>query len=142
MVIVAAVDRSERAANVVSVAESLAETFDEPLHVVHVLSRSESEEIDDLAAEETSRPVEMDPIRAVAATHAQRAASTLDGPYEAVGLVGDAADQVLDYAANHEARYIVIGPRKRSPTGKALFGSVAQSILLNASGPVVSIAGE
>ena len=139
MVIVAAVDRSERAADVVTVARTLAETFDVPLHVVHVMSRSTFVEIEREAVDKTDRPVEIDRIRELAADVAVEVASGIDTPYEAVGLMGDPAEQVLDYADDHNALYIVLGPRKRSPTGKALFGSVAQTILLNAERPVVTI---
>ena len=139
MVIVAAVDRSERAADVVTVARTLADTFDVPLHVVHVMSRSTFVEIEREAVDKTDRPVEIDRIRELAADVAVEVASGIDTPYEAVGLMGDPAEQVLDYADDHNALYIVLGPRKRSPTGKALFGSVAQTILLNAERPVVTI---
>nr|WP_268762303.1 universal stress protein [Halorubrum saccharovorum] len=44
----------------------------------------------------------------------------------------------MRYADERDARYIVVSPRRRSKTGKVLFGSVAQSILLNATTPVVS----
>lgn len=142
MVIVAAVDRSERATDVVTVARTLAETFGVPLHVVHVMSRSAFVDIEREAVDKTDRPVEIDRIRELAADVAEEAASGIDTPYEAVGLIGDAAAQVLDYADEHDALYIVLGPRKRSPTGKALFGSVAQSILLNADRPVVTIVSE
>nr|WP_241768123.1 universal stress protein [Haloferax sp. ATB1] len=55
-----------------------------------------------------------------------------------MGLVGDPAEEVTEYADEQDASYIVVSPRRRSRTGKMLFGSVAQSILLNASCPVVS----
>jgi nucleotide-binding universal stress UspA family protein len=54
---------------------------------------------------------------------------------------GDPADQLLDVAREEDADLIVVSGRKRSPTGKALFGSVTQSVILNAERPVM-VAGE
>jgi len=54
---------------------------------------------------------------------------------------GDPADQLLETARELDANLIVVSGRKRSPTGKALFGSVTQSVILNAERPVM-VAGE
>jgi nucleotide-binding universal stress UspA family protein len=54
---------------------------------------------------------------------------------------GDPAEQLLDAARAEDANLIVVAGRKRSPTGKALFGSVTQSVILNAERPVM-VAGE
>jgi len=54
---------------------------------------------------------------------------------------GDPADQLLEVAQEADANLIVVAGRKRSPTGKALFGSVTQSVILNAERPVM-VAGE
>jgi nucleotide-binding universal stress UspA family protein len=54
---------------------------------------------------------------------------------------GDPADQLLDVAADDDANLIVVAGRKRSPTGKALFGSVTQTVILNADRPVM-VAGD
>ncbi|SDZ85828.1 Universal stress protein family protein [Haloplanus vescus] len=54
---------------------------------------------------------------------------------------GDPAEQLLDAARDADADLIVVGGRKRSPTGKALFGSVTQTVILNADRPVM-VAGE
>ena len=59
-----------------------------------------------------------------------------------LGKVGEPTDEVLVAAEETDARYLVIGGRKRSPTGKAVFGSVSQSILLNAEIPTISIMGK
>lgn len=49
------------------------------------------------------------------------------------------AEDVVEFANDVAASMIVIGVRKRRPTGKVLFGSVAQEIILNAAQPVVCI---
>lgn len=54
---------------------------------------------------------------------------------------GDPAESILETARNEDADAIAIGGRSRSPAGKALFGSVAQTVILNADRPVI-IAGE
>lgn len=55
------------------------------------------------------------------------------------GHVGDPAEQILGEADRIDARFLVIGGRKRTPVGKAVFGSITQSILLNAELPVVTV---
>lgn len=49
---------------------------------------------------------------------------------------GDPAEEILETAAEIDAETIVMSGRKRSPAGKALFGSVTQSVLLGADRPV------
>ncbi len=46
------------------------------------------------------------------------------------------AEEVLAYGDDVDADEFVIGIRKRSPTGKALFGSIAQDILLGSNLPL------
>ena len=141
MVIIAAVDRSKEAKHVVAEAAALAEAFDVPLHIAHVISRTEFTE---LGKEKTrdGRSIDLDEIRETAADFAGAAAEDIAVPYETVGLIGKAAEEINKYADRQNAKYVVIGGRKRSPTGKALFGSVSQQILLNSSSPVVSIIQE
>ena len=141
MVIVAAVDNSDRDADVVREGVSLSSAFGDTLHVVHVMTRSEFVDAGRSGVERND-PIDMDQVRKYAADIAgdvvAAAVSDDDVSIETVGVMGDPVSRIVDYADDHEARFVVIGGRKRSPTGKALFGSIAQSILLNATCPVVS----
>jgi nucleotide-binding universal stress UspA family protein len=53
----------------------------------------------------------------------------------------EAVDNILRNAEEYDVDSIVLGGRKRSPTGKALFGSVTQKVILNTDRPVV-VTGE
>jgi nucleotide-binding universal stress UspA family protein len=137
MVIVAAVDKSDGAASVVDEAVTLADAFGDTVHVVHVLTQSEFVDLGRTSTE-AGDPVSMDEVREVATDIAAEAAHGFDVPLETVGLVGKPSSEIIQYANDQGARYIVLGPRKRSPVGKMVFGSVAQSVLLNADVPVVT----
>lgn len=58
------------------------------------------------------------------------------------GRVGEPVEEVLADAERLDARYLVVGGRKRTPVGKAVFGSMTQSVLLSADRPVVTVMEE
>jgi nucleotide-binding universal stress UspA family protein len=55
---------------------------------------------------------------------------------------GTASDAVLGVAQEVDAELLVVGIHRRSPVGKALLGSNAQRILLNAGCPVLAVRAE
>lgn len=60
-----------------------------------------------------------------------------DIPVEVRREHGDPTGMILTVAQEIGADSIAMSGRKRSPTGKAIFGSVTQSVLLDADRPVI-----
>jgi nucleotide-binding universal stress UspA family protein len=139
MAIIVAVDEGDRAARILAVGEDLARAYDDELVVVHVtpedVVESRRESFDEYYTDDAVEDA------ATVARNAAEGVVSAETTVEIVGRVGDIVSELLEAATEREARYLVIGGRKRSPTGKALFGSTTQSILLSANLPVVSVIG-
>lgn len=140
MPIIAAVDTDGHSETVLREAAKLTDAFEQELHVVHVLSRSEFVSLERTSVEDTGEGIDPTEIRRIAEETVVELVEDADVEveYTPVGLMGDAADEIIRYAREHDAEYVVLSSRKRSPVGKALFGSVTQSVLLNAPCSVVS----
>lgn len=75
-------------------------------------------------------------IRALAAEHVgDRVEWTVEIPLAS----GNAADAVLSAAARDDVTWIIIGSRRRSAVSKFILGSNAQTIILNATVPVLVV---
>lgn len=136
MPIVAAIDQSERAESVIRQAKQLADDVDVDLHVVHV---------GEAGVPKPEHGYDADSEKAItrqqAVQMARSIAEDIEGlqEFEPVGLEGNPAAEILEYSTTQDAEYIVVSARKRSPLGQAIFGSVTQSLLLNADRPVVAV---
>lgn len=139
MVILAPVDGSEKAKDVLNEAAALARAFDEQVHVLHVLSRSDFVDLERTNVNKTGNVLDINEVKETAKEIAEEAAASLSSDTKTVGTMGEPKNEILRYATENDARYIVLGPRKRSPAGKAIFGSVSQSVLLNSTCPVVIV---
>ncbi|GAA0669159.1 universal stress protein [Natronoarchaeum mannanilyticum] len=138
MVIVAAISGSEQSMEVVAQANELARAFEDELHLVHVIEETEYTRL--VEKQSNARETDSGSVEENAAAAATDGVDEIvDADYEIVGRVGNPSKKVLEYADEVDARYVVVGGRSRSPTGKALFGSVTQSILLNTERPVVTL---
>ncbi|MFB6127853.1 MAG: universal stress protein [Halolamina sp.] len=61
---------------------------------------------------------------------------------EVEGYGGDAVRAIRNVAEERDADQIVLAGRKRTPTGKVLFGSVTQSVILETERPVLVCSGD
>lgn len=138
MTVVAGVERIDGESSAVIEGLKHAEAFDEDLHVVHVLSQSEFQDLEKNSLNSTGKTVPVDEIRTFAKEAASSIANRTTDEYEAVGLVGNAGDEIVRYADEQDASYICVGGHSRSAVGKALFGSVTQDVLMSATCPVVT----
>ncbi|GAA0268593.1 universal stress protein [Halobacterium noricense] len=161
MAIVAAVDGEQIPDRVVEVGADLATQYDEELVVVHVMPQDTYEErasggkTPDFGFPTASgteyggndgESYSIDQARRDAGGVARDVATeTLDdSPTDVsyVGRVSEVVSEVLGVVDDRDPTYLVVGGRKRTPVGKAVFGSSTQSFLLNASVPVVTVMTE
>jgi nucleotide-binding universal stress UspA family protein len=100
---------------------------DQPLHVVN------SSRGDALSDPRFASDSALDQVRATL--------DTAGVVYEIVQQVRghEASDELVEAAERVKASLIVIGLRKRTPTGKLITGSQAQRILLDANCPVLAV---
>lgn len=138
--IVAAIDQSEDAQDVIAEGTRLADAFDVPLHVIHAVDSTEFAQLQ--RAHVSSTPEEAD-VLSRSEVARERARELVgeggDDSLEVVGLDGEPADSIVEYADENDAQYVVLGGRDRSRAGKALFGSVTQSVILSLDRPVVVV---
>lgn len=145
MSILAAIGGGSKDLDIVISGRDLAEAFGEDLVVLHVMEEEEFRSrrernpdfYQDVAADEAESFAR---ARAEDATEIEDLRKTSE--IVADGTVGEPTKMIQEKAIEHDARYLVIGGRKRTPVGKVIFGSVTQSVLLDADRPVVTITGD
>ncbi|WP_312912513.1 universal stress protein [Natronosalvus caseinilyticus] len=62
-----------------------------------------------------------------------------DVEYEYYETSGEPATELVEAAAELDADMICLSGRKRTPTGKVLFGSVTQAVILSSERPVTTV---
>jgi nucleotide-binding universal stress UspA family protein len=131
----------DRAKRLAETAIEIAEPTGAHVVLSHVFTDREFEEVvDQLDFDSSANP---DPS-AVASRHVttRTVAQSLDAvdvDYEIRGSVGDRGETIVDLAKAEQADRVIVGGRQRSPTGKAVFGSTAQEVMLSAPCPVTFV---
>ncbi|WP_135822242.1 universal stress protein [Halostella litorea] len=122
--ILAAIDDDVDGAHAqVDAVESMVDAADEVVvHLLHVF---------------TDNPSGASIMQVEAAREASERLEELGVEVRAEETSGDPATQILERAETENVDQICVGGRKRSPTGKALFGSVTQDVILGTDRPVL-----
>ena len=146
MTVLAAVGETDNDRRVAEVGHDLAAAYDDELVLLHVIPDVDSDaHIDDIARLSGLDAATLDHERESAARYARAVADNVlpeDGVVESRGRVGVPAEVIVEMAEGLDARYVVVGGRRRSPVGKAVFGSTTQTVLLEADAPVVAVMAE
>ena len=141
----AVVDAEESTKALVREAGELAAAVGAELVLLHVTSSDEyeskrktMEDIPDVRARYSAKQA-LDGAEQFADDIGREVLEGIDVSYQSVGAVGDEQTRILEIADEYDCDHLFIAGEKRSPTGKALFGDLTQSIILNFDGPVTVV---
>ncbi|CQH64128.1 UspA domain protein (plasmid) [Halobacterium hubeiense] len=143
MTILTAVGQELESNEILELGYELATAYDEQLRVLHVIPKEDfNEHKAALEGTPASESFTISREEQSAAEIARQAVHESLDEYdsdrvETQGRIGDPTDKILAEVDRTDPRYLVIGGKGKSPVGKVIFGSTAQSVLLNASCPVV-----
>ncbi len=133
---------AERTDRLAEEAIDVAEPAGAKVVLAHVFTQSEYEDtLDKLDFDPAAEGVSADQVASRHATIRDLVAhlDDADVDYEVRGAVGDHGKAIVDLATAVGADRVLVGGRKRSPTGKAVFGSTAQEVMLSAPCPVTFV---
>jgi len=143
MTVLVAVGEQGRPDTVVETAHDLAAAHDERLDALHVVPpedfEAHREAVADLPGGDYAFAKEEDGAASFAEEFVSDTVGDPRVEVAGIGRVGDPVEQTLAVVEETDPRYLVVGGRRRSPAGKAVFGDRAQSILLGSPVPVLTV---
>lgn len=133
---------ADRAEEIAEAAVEVSKPADATVYLAHVFTDEEYQDVLDqlefdtelsqVSPDDTAqRHATIRSLREVLGEH--------DIDYEIRGAVGAHGETIVNLATETEADRVIVGGRKRSPTGKAVFGSTAQHVMLNSPCPVTFV---
>lgn len=131
----------DRAKRLAETAIEVAEPTGAHVILSHVFTDREFDEvIDQLDFDASENPDPSDVAsRHVTTRTVAQSLDAVDVDYEIRGSVGDRGETIVDLAKGEDADRVIVGGRRRSPTGKAVFGSTAQEVMLSSPCPVTFV---
>lgn len=133
---------SDRVTRLAEEAIDIAGPAEATVVISHVFTRDEFEDrVDALGFDQEAADVSPNDV-AVRYSPVRELVDELEAAgvdYEIRGAIGHYGEKVVAIAEELDTDLVIVGGRKRSPTGKAVFGSVAQEIMLSAPCPVTFV---
>ena len=129
MNIIVGYDGSRVCAEVIRIAKLHARVFDAKLYLIHSIK----------GGPEHTREEFENAERDLARAHKQLSDDGIPGEPRLLVRGLSPGEDLVKFAEDHKSSEIIIGVRRRSRVGKALFGSTAQFVILNAPCPVVTV---
>lgn len=135
---------ADRIEQLATTAVNLAQPADATVVLAHVFDEDGFRSVHDQLNFDPTGEIDADDVASRHSTIRQIGAILDDAgvEYEVRGLIGDRGPTINMVAEAVDADQLIVGGRTRSPTGKAVFGSTAQEVLLSAPCPATFVRGD
>lgn len=134
----------DRADELATAAVNLAGPTDATVVLAHAFGEDDFRSVLDRLNYDPTGEIDPDEVAGRHATVRRLAATLAEAGvgYEVRGVVGESGKTIVGVAEEVGADQLIVGGRRRSPTGKAVFGSTAQEVLLAAPCPTTFVRGD
>ena len=129
MNIVVGYDGSRVSTDVIRIAKLHARVFDAKLYLIHSMKGGPEHTREDFENAE----------RELGRAHKQLSDDSIPSEPRLLVRGLTPGEDLVKFAEDHKSSEIIIGVHRRSRVGKALFGSTAQYVILNAPCPVLTV---
>jgi nucleotide-binding universal stress UspA family protein len=133
-VLIAVEDNQERMRPVVEHASEIADALSATVTLFHVYGSGEFEDKLDARGLESADPSDIALNESIIEMSSEMLRDA-GLEFTVVAATGKAGEEVSDYIESHGIDHVFLGGRDLSPAGKALLGSVSQSVILRTDVP-------